>query len=90
MRQIQRQPCRGSENICAQTGKSDQKWMRDEILQVMEERKKKKNDILEHNKINKAIKKREAKEEWWDHSMSRIQNFKPKEPHLKDDTTFNT
>ena len=52
------------------------KWMTDDILKLMEQRRLKKLNPLEYNSINKQIKKKcsEAKEKWLNEQCSEIEN----------------
>ena len=63
------------EHIPVSKRKEDKKWMKTEILQLMEERRKAKNDELKYKELDKQVKKRcnEAKEEWINNQCQEIE-----------------
>ncbi|CAF5183930.1 unnamed protein product, partial [Rotaria magnacalcarata] len=56
--------------------KKKKRWMNNEILQLMEQRRLKKSNLLEYKLIDKAIKKKcsEAKEKWLNEQCSEIES----------------
>lgn len=63
--------------VPVQAMKTKQKWMIDEILNFMNERREKKRKSEEYNEIDKRIKSmcKEAKIEWWDAKCKDIERL---------------
>ena len=80
--------------VPVQAKKARQKWMTDEILNLMNERREKKRKTEEYKEIDKKIKSmcKKAKIEWWDTKCKDIERlekeYKTKEMHdrIKDVT----
>ena len=63
------------ENIPVVTRKQHKKWITEEILNLMETRRKSKNDVNKYKEINRSIKKKcnEAKEKWLNDKCGNIE-----------------